>query len=582
MIKKSSFLAIIPIAIVILAASHAGAAAQSRPVDLKTISCNEFLVSKKEVKGKLIGQEDCRMQEVVVRDDSWPEVASILGPRRPPQIRRVDMGVSGTIEGFAVKEGPRAAEFTSAPEFVFRQAGNTRKPLHGVVRYDSTKGSGMTLLYPEDGQVWNGKLYVTVHGAGRSFRRGTLKAWDQNYDPSNPLGDISKFEKLMVVNGYAVAKTKRNTEFQTAGDYSVTLDDGTVLEGRNTGDIPELVLGFAQLAENLLQSRLGRKPSRTYWYGKSGGARLGRLVNYKTGVNIDDNGEPIVDGILADDSGAGLWLPLVFENGKDVLFRKEKDRQQFVKTIEIPHQLYNNERTDPVPDWVYTNFLMNKWKNAKVLIEKGLGDKFRMYEIRGVSHNGGEYLPNQKEGDVEILPLWHVIDAAIDLLDRWVDQDMEPPPTKSDWLELGDVDEDGINENEALALPEVACPLGAYYQYPPSRGPGGVGSTGFAPFAGQGLEPLDGRTVRGEGQWYVSISFADVNGNGYRDHRETVTEAWQRLGLLSREETFSRDRYTRCVEASVLKLKKDNFLTDKVAVSYLERATREPLPDWAR
>ena len=30
-----------------------------------------------------------------------------------------------------------------------------------------------------------------------------------------------------------------------------------------------LLLGFAQLAENILEARLGKRPSRTFWYGHS-------------------------------------------------------------------------------------------------------------------------------------------------------------------------------------------------------------------------------------------------------------------------------------------------------------------------
>ncbi len=164
-----------------------------------------------------------------------------------------------------------------------------------------------------------------------------------------------------------------------------------------------------------------------------------------------------------------------------------------------------------------------------ILREKGLGDKSRMYEVRGISHMGGEYLEDGRDGDVTILDLSSVIDALIDVLDNWVEKDIAPSPSKSDWLELGDVDADGVIENEAIALPDVACPLGLYYPYPPSRGENGVGWTGFASFDGQSLEPLDGRGV-----------FVDMNLNRYLDHRESVDQAWHRLGLLTPGEKFSR------------------------------------------
>ena len=77
------------------------------------------------------------------------------------------------------------------------------------------------------------------------------------------------------------------------------------------------------------------------------------------------------------------------------------------------------------------------------------------------------------------------MDALIDRLDDWVEKGIAPPPTKTDWLELGDVDGDGINENEAIALPEVACPLGLYYPHPP------VGETTGT--VGPALPPLTAR-----------------------------------------------------------------------------------------
>ena len=527
-----------------------------------SVLCAEFMVPKQPVNGSLIGQEDCYMQEVVVtyQDEKY---------------RRVDMGISGTIEGWVVKEGARIYHFTSAPDFLFTQAGNHHKRFHGILRYEASKGTSMTVLYPEAGTAWNGRLYVTVHGASGSFLQGTLKRWDQIFDPSDPLGDFSDYEKLMLEKGYAVAKTRRNSDMRNAGDYSVTLDDGEIVEGKNISDHPELILGFTRLAESFLKSRLSQKPSRTYWYGHSGGVMTGRLIQYMPETNIDEDGKPIIDGFLFDDPGGGLWLPVLFRDGKDVLFSTEKERLPFVKSIDIVHQLYSNTYVNPllmnvedIPKWVSPVYLVNKRTNAKLLRDKGLQNKYRMYEVRGVSHSGGEYLEDGKRGDIQILKLSRVIDAVIDLLEDWVEQNVEPPATKSDLLELGDVNGDGFNENEALALPDVACPLGLYYPYPSSSGSGGVGSTSFAVFDGKSLEPFDGRGV-----------FVDMNLNRTRDYRETVTQAWRRLGLLKPGATFNRDRYMSCIKATVSKLRKENFITERIATLYAEEAAEVKLPE---
>ena len=205
--------------------------------------------------------------------------------------------------------------------------------------------------------------------------------------------------------------------------------------------------------------------------------------------------------------------------------------------------------------------------NAKILREKGLGDKSRMYEVRGISHMGGEYLEDGRDGDVTILDLSRIIDALIDVLDNWVERDVAPPASKSDWLELGDVDGDGVIENEAIALPEVACPLGLYYQYPLGLARSGNGYTGFATFDGQSLEPLDGRGV-----------FVDMNLNRYLDHRESVDQAWHRLGLLKPGEKFNRSKYQACVEAAVDKLKADRLITERVAARYIQEASVADFP----
>jgi hypothetical protein len=531
-----------------------GQSSTSQPV---TSSGKDFMVPQKEMNGELIGQEDVLIQEVVVTDSGR-------------QYRRLDVGVSGTLEGWALKENLPMPQFVSAPEFVFIQGGNVGPRFHGTLRYEASKGTGMTIIYPESGTVWNKKLFITVHGSSGSFSEGTLKPWNQNFDPSQPLGDISKYERLMLDKGYAIAKTRRNAS--SKGDYSVTLDDGEILEGWNLNTHTDLILGFTRLAENLLKNRLGETPLRTYLYGHSAGAMIGRLINYVPGLNEDDaTGTKYIDGFLHDDSGGGRYLPILEENGRDVLFTKQQERQRFVKTIEITHQLYirlwNGDRSRNIPRWVSPVYLMNKRMNAKILREKGLGDKSRMYEVRGISHMGGEYLEDGRDGDVTILDLSRIIDALIDVLDNWVEKEIAPSPTKSDWFELGDIDGDGVIENEAIALPEVACPLGLYYPYPQSRGESGVGWTGFASFDGQNLEPLDGRGV-----------FVDMNLNRYLDHRESVDQAWHRLGLLKPGETFSRSKYQACVEAAVAKLKQEKLITERVAARYIQEASEVDFP----
>jgi hypothetical protein len=429
------------------------------------------------------------------------------------------------------------------------------------------KGHAITLIHLADRRAWNGKMYVSLHGRGRSFKGGNLKPWNKNLDPSQPTAELSKFELLMLRKGYAVAKTYRSSE-TLGGDITVTLEDGTTYAERNLNDNAQVILDWVALSRNVLQKRLGRAPSRTYFYGRSAGARIGRSINYVPGLNLAPDGKRYIDGILADDSATGLWQPVIMRDGKDVLFASDAERAAFVPQIDITHQMYNAETPGDRPDYVSSNYLENKRWNARVLRDKGLAPKHRMYEIRRVSQDGGEYLPlGGVRGDVHILEISFLFDTFIDMLDAWVEKGTPPPPSRSDWPELGDTDRDGTIEHPAIAMPEVACPLGVYFQYPPSRGENGVGQTGFAAFTGSApLEPLDGRRV-----------FVDMNGNGLWDFRETAEQAWRRLGLLRAGEPLTRDKYMACIRDASSALVRAGFFSPATARWYEEQAAHTAL-----
>jgi len=503
------------------------------------LSYDEFVPPKKEVDGKTIGHEQCRgiSEEVVF---------NIKGQR----FQRIELRITGTLEGWAIKEGPRSNYFTDGPDFVFTQSGATGQRFKGIARYEGSKGSGISLFFPENPNHWNGKLFVTAHGAGAYGAVRTLLPRDPKAD-FNPLMNVNRYVGLMVDKGYAVAHTMRSTHL-VGGDVTVTLEDGTTLPNCNVGSHAGLMLGFTKIAENILQKRLGRKPQKTYFYGFSAGGFLGRLIQYQPGFNRDDDGTPVLDGLLLDDAGGGMWLPTLMVDGKDTLFVRGEDKKRFVKQIDITHQLYTGE----------TN-LEKKRENALILKHKGLADKHRMYEVRGVSHfDAGQV--SRPDLVFQALDLGGLIDSLIDLLDQWVEKGKKPPPTKSDLAELGSLNRDGTNKNPAIALPEIACPLGVYYIFPAALGSDRRAGqeTAFAAFDGVNLEPLDGR---GE--------FVDMNGNGVRDKRETITQAWARLGLLKPGEKLTHGKYKTCVINAASKLAKERLLSQKVLAYYKKKAS---------
>jgi hypothetical protein len=479
-------------------------------------------------------------------------------------VARLDVGLNGSARGFTVSDGVRAAYFTTAPEFVFVQTGSTDDWQPATVRYSAETGTGFALLFPKSG--WNQKLWISVHGAGRSFAKETMAVWNQRVDAEDPLSDISLYEQQMLRRGFAVVKTFRSSDKQQ-GDCVATLDSGEVRAGMNITETPHIQLQWLGIAKRMLGKRLGTQPQRTYFYGHSAGGRNGRLINYKPGLNRASGGGRHIDGFLIDDAGTGVWLPVLLEDGKDVLFASDDARRDFAPQIDVTHQQYLAFKDEPSPEWVSGSYLLNKWQNAKILQDKGLGEKHRMYEVRGVSHSGGEGNAGRQREGVSIIPLWRVMDGIIERLDAWVDSGESPPATRADWARLSGEDADGKPSSPAIATPEVACPLGVYYPYPSVLGTRGVGSTGFAAFDGSSEEPLDGRGV-----------FVDMNRNGYHDYRETVEQAWRRLGLLQSGESFNRERYLSCVDQAVRHLEQDGFLTKATAQLYRDEARQQDLP----
>jgi hypothetical protein len=302
------------------------------------------------------------------------------------------------------------------------------------------------------------------------------------------------------------------------------------------------------------------------------------MVNYKEGINIDDDGTPIIDGIIVDDAGSGLWVPIAMKDGKDIVLQTDEQKRHFVPMIEISHLLYVNETHDDPPAYRGgNNFTANKRINAKTLIDKGLGDKFRYYEIDGVSHSGPGADPDVPDKVPNTLPIDMLMEGFIDMLDVWVEKGVAPPANRSDWRPLGDANKDNVVENVAIEMPEVTCPLGVFHIY---GGGTGTGSTQFKAFTGQGLEPLDGRGEFRADEDIVNVSagWVDMNKNGYRDFVESITDAWVRLGLLKPNETFTRERYVQCVQQSASKLVAEKFFMPRTLEKYVQQARTMPLP----
>lgn len=519
-----------------------------RAQQARATSCDELLLAPREANGHKVGPSSCLSQETPVVLDGRTFV-------------RIDVGLNGTVDGYLTKTGDYKEYLTNAPDLVFPQTADPGPRFLAVATYERDTGAAMVVIVPAARSAWNGKLWVTAHGRGRSFKEGSLRPWNTNLDPADPVRDLNKYDRLMLAKGYALVKTHR-TSAEGLGEIHAALEDGTTVDYPAFNDTANYIKDFTDVARKMVERRMGMAPRRTYFYGHSAGARIGRGLNYTPGLNRGRDGTPAFDGLLLDDAAAGGWLPVVMKDGRDVLFATDVEKAAVVPQLDITHQMYNNIWPPKKADYMSSSFLANKRNNARILREKGLTAKQRIYEVRSISHSGGESLPEGRQGEIQILDLSKLMSSFIDMLDRWVEQGAAPPPSRSDWAPLGDPDGDGVIEYPALAFPEVACPLGVYFPYPGTTS----GTTAFAAFTGEGLEPLDRNNV-----------FIDMNRNGVWDFRETPTEAWQRLGVLRKGERLTRARYAACVENAAEQLRREGFFSAQTAAAYVEQARKTEL-----
>ena len=499
------------------------------------VDCSDQLLPPREVRGQKVGPSSCQMTEARITYDGRA-------------YKRVDVGLDGTVDGFAAKVGDYKDYFTNGPDLLFPQTWGPRQVFFGVAKYERAKGASMVIVYPADASAWNGRMFVHVHGRGRSFKEGNLRAWDKNFDPASPVGDLDRYERLMLSKGYVLVHTNR-TSSEGLGEITATLEDGTTVDSVAFNDTAKYILDFGELAKSMVTTRLGKAPVHVYFYGHSAGARIGHSLNYTPGLDVGRDGKRFFDGLLNDDPAAGTWYPVVMKDGRDVLLTTPESKAAFVPQIDVAHQQYNNIWPPQHPPWMSSSYLENKRNNARILKEKGISN-YRMYEVRGTSHSGGEGLPDTlQKGPLENIDVSKLMDRFIDILDAWVDSGVTPPPTHSD--------DAALEAEPALAMPEIACPLGVYYGYPNST----AGATAFAAFTGTGIEPLDGNDV-----------FVDMNHDGVWDYRETPTQAWRRLGLLQPGETLTRERYVSCVTSAANKLRDEGFFSPKTAADYAQKA----------
>src|SRR5919198_6104030 len=125
-------------------------------------SCDNDLLPPRQVKGHAVGPKSCLMQETSATFEGRP-------------LTRIDVGLDGTVDGYLAKVGNYKEYFSNSPDLVFPQTWGPRDVFFGVAAYERSEGASMTIVFPRDWSAWNGKMWVTAHGRGASFKQGQLK-----------------------------------------------------------------------------------------------------------------------------------------------------------------------------------------------------------------------------------------------------------------------------------------------------------------------------------------------------------------------------------------------------------------------
>lgn len=414
-------------------------------------------------------------------------------------------------------------------------------PMRATSTFSAAAGAGLRLVLPGNRRRWNGRLVALTTGSGiyRDMAGcyitcpempvgGTLVPRSADGSFTEGLG-ANVYAELLLDRGYAVAWIRKDEIRPPGGVNRATLaSDGSTVRVSHHSNVA-YTLGLIEFAQREVARRLGRAAKRTYLYGHSSGGMTVRLVNYRPEANTGSDGGRIVDGILADDSGGSMYLPVGYDaKGRDTVLDERAERAAFVPQIDVTRALYSMQ------------LIPARRANASLLDGKGLGNRHRHFEVAGVAHFDAGMAGTT--GTPEALDLGGLWEALYENLDSWSTREAAPPASRQ-----GD---------EAVRLPEVECPLGV--RYAPGDGP----MSAFAAFDGMSLEPLDPRTG----------ALVDVNGDGARGTRETVTQAWRRLGLLRANTSFSVRRLRHCLARSARRLRRQRLLSGPAAAWYAVEA----------
>jgi hypothetical protein len=156
-------------------------------------SCDAFLLPPRQVRGKAVGPTSCLLQETSAYEGR--------------ALTRLDVGLDGTVDGYLARVGNYKEYFSNSPDLVFPQTWGPRDIFFGVAAYERAQGASMTIVIPRDASAWNGKMWVTAHGRGASFKQGQLKAWNRYANAAEERGAHARqVRRLRAARGGTAAR----------------------------------------------------------------------------------------------------------------------------------------------------------------------------------------------------------------------------------------------------------------------------------------------------------------------------------------------------------------------------------------
>ena len=564
------------------------------------------------VEQRLVGPEEC----TIVAE-------KIIHNAHGVPYRQITVAISGTVFGYTTKnsllfppigsgvEGEGDVKTFADHVFYLQAAGNMGPFVPGVAQYQYTEDnpSSVEILIPQNPTDWNGNMWVLLHGA---MRFSPLEFYPRQANQFNRYTEASESAGALMDMGSAVVWTRRDANGSAgAGEAAVSLDDGTKIGGpgkigMGLNNSLGLIRDYTVISRAYIEEQLGERPKALFFRGHSAGGATGRSFLLIRGMNTDHQGEKLFHGYYLDDTAGGrgaatnFWDAKVIDEigsfkltptEKDLLTFDEDQMRFMTPVIEVIHAAYVGGNTSTLPriyERIPATYTQYKRENARINIEKGLGDTWKSYEIADVGHFDATFeaadYPEVARDMIDIGGVAIALELVLVLVD-WVLSGKNPPESRVDAADVWELDPDA---GPAIQLPDTACPRGVYRadMNRPDGTSGGARPALFVPYLTEPRPQINENQDRPSGfqeEWLEPLNrfghLVDMTGSGQRMTRPTIQQIWhvryrdgKKTGVLRPYEKLTRATYVECVSGVVADLRADGLLTQEAEKWYIEKA----------